>query len=212
VSLLREAAIRNPSKEQLTPYPEEWHSWLFLTFSETPFKELAETGKQLHRIPNEYLVQSLWIWRHGAKQWKNLHSYAFCNQEWRVFDRLAEIIPSDDLEAWDDLVLWHPTDHGEIRAFCRWVPPKHVEALRAHFNHSDRDWRACAYQNYLSKAPEAILGHLWRQSEDLPGWQAKLLDRRLFAPEGARPAAVIEDIQKVEGDLRLQDPFNHRCF
>jgi hypothetical protein len=99
VSLLREAAIRNPSKEQLTPYPEEWHSWLFLTFSETPFKELAETGKQLHRIPNEYLVQSLWIWRHGAKQWKNLHSYAFCNQEWRVFDRLAEIIPSDDLES-----------------------------------------------------------------------------------------------------------------
>lgn len=90
--------------------------------------------------------------------------------------------------------------------------PTYVEALRAHFDHSDRDWGACAYQNQLAKAQEPILRHLWRRASDSFAWQAELLDRRLFAPERVRPAAIVEDIQTVEGDLRLQEPFNHRSF
>ena len=99
-----------------------------------------------------------------------------------------------------------------IQAFCRWIPAHFSEVLRDHFNHPDRDWGACAYQNYLAKTPEPILQHWFKLVDEVPGWQAKLLDRRLFAPEGVRPAAIVEDIQSVEGDLRLQDPFNHRRY
>jgi len=103
--------------------------------------------------------------------------------------------------------------HDErIRAFCRWLPPRYAEVLRDHFNHPEPDWANCAYQNYLAKAQEPVLRLRWNQVRDLSAGQAELLDRRLFAPERVRPAAVIEDIQTVEGDLRLRDPFNHRAF
>ena len=75
-----------------------------------------------------------------------------------------------------------------IQAFCRWIPAHFSEVLRDHFNHPDRDWGACAYQNYLAKTPELILQHWFKLVDEVPGWQAKLLDRRLFAPEGVRPA------------------------
>jgi hypothetical protein len=34
----------------------------------------------------------------------------------------------------------------------------------------------------------------------------------LFAPESARPAAILEDVQYVENDVRLHDPFNWRGY
>src|SRR5437899_6619788 len=102
--------------------------------------------------------------------------------------------------------------HGEMRAYCRWLAPKYAEALRSHSDHSDRDWGAYAYQNYLTKAQESILQHWCRQGSSLPAWQAELLDRRLFAPKPAPPAAIVEDTQTVKVDLRLEDPFNHRSY
>jgi hypothetical protein len=214
LQLLRDAAIDNPSSEPQPTTTDEWIVWLYRTLSLPAFNAPAELGRGLLEGSNrsEYFAQSLWIWLHGKEHWEQLYSYALGNQEARVFDRLAEIVPPDRLDAWDGLVLNQPTDHGEIRAFCRWLAPTYVEALRTHFDHSDRDWRACAYQNYLAKAPETILRHLWRQADEIPAWQSRLLDRRLFAPERLRPAAIVEDIQTMEGDLRLRDPFNHRSF
>ena len=43
----------------------------------------------------------------------------------------------------------------------------HLKAM----GHPDRDWAACAYQNYLAKAPEPILQHWFRLFDDLPLWQ-----------------------------------------
>jgi len=213
LQLLRDVAIENPGAEGQPTTTDEWIVWLYHTLSLPAFAQLSEVGQQLLKGGGtEYCAQSLWIWRHGKEQWKQLHSYSLFAQEERVFDRLAEIMPVDGLDAWDDIVLNQPTNHGEVRAFCRWLSSKYVGALGTHFDHSDGDWGACAYQNYLAKSPEPILRHLWRRAGNLPGWQAELLDRRLFAPESVRPAAIVEDIQTAEGDLRLQDPFNHRSF
>jgi hypothetical protein len=99
-----------------------------------------------------------------------------------------------------------------IHAFCQWLPAQYSEVLRDHFNHPDRDWAAYAYQNYLAKTPEPILQHYFKLFDDLPGWQLELLDRRLYALEPVRPAALLDDMQTVEGDVRLQDPFNHRGY
>lgn len=212
--LLREGAIQSPSAEPPPPDPAEWAGWFDSALSSVPFAQIADLATYLPLPPNrkKHIVELFWIWRHGIDHWRKLLAHAFCNQGPWVFDRLAEIVPSDEIDSWDDLMLHQSEDHGEMRAFCKWISPQYAEILRPHFHHSDRDWRACAYQNYLAKTPEPILRHQWRLLEDLPNWQAKLLDRRLFAPELVRPAAIVEDIQTVEGDLRLGDPFNHRAL
>jgi len=218
--LLRDVALQNPAAVPFHTTAEQYRAWMDETLSSAPFREIAEAGQQLlkfrrERNSDEYVARSLWIWLHGRSDWEQLYSVSgMFRDDWiagRVLDRLAEIAPEDALETWGTLVTWD-TDEARIRAFCRWLPAKYAEVLREHFNHPERDWGACAYQNYLSKAEERILRLLWRHVSDLPQWQAELLDRRLFAPEGARPAAIVEDIQEVEGDLRLQDPFNHRSY
>jgi hypothetical protein len=212
--LLREIAIQNPSVEQPPPDPAEWAGWFKSALFSGPFAQVADLATYLPIPPNKnkHIVKLFWIWRHGVNHWRNLHAHALWNQEPWVFDRLAEIVPLEEIDAWDDLLLHQSGDHGEMRAFCKWVSPQYAEILRSHFHHSDRDWRACAYQNYLAKTPEPILHHQWRLFEDLPNWQAKLLDRRLFAPESVRPTALVDDVQNVEGDLRLRDPLNHRAL
>ncbi len=218
--LLRDVAIQNPAAEQVHTTPEQYMAWLDSTLALPAFSDVLELGSELLKIrrqsgPDEYVSRSLWIWRHGKDDWRQLYSHSGTfRDDWvsgRVLDRLAEIVPPDQLESWGALVSCEFRDQ-RIRSFCRWIPPRYAEVLRDHFNHPEPDWAACAYQNYLAKAQEAVLRLLWNQVRDLPAWQAELLDRRLFAPECVRPAAVLEDIQTVEGDLRLQDPFNHRAF
>jgi hypothetical protein len=213
LQLLREVAIENPGVEARPTDTEEWIVWFHHKLSSPPYAQLAEFGRELLKgRTSEYQAQSLWIWLHGKSQWRELHSYSLFNQEPRVFERLAEIVPEDELDAWDDLVLDRAIDHGEMRAYCRWLAPKYADVLRSHFDHTDRDWGACAYQNYITKAQKPILQHCWRQVSKIPAWQAELLDRRLFGPERVRPAAIVEDTQTVGADLRLQDPFNHRSY
>lgn len=218
--LLRDVAIQNPGAVPPQSMPDAYQSWMDSILASAPFAKLAELGCELLRIrrergADEFLARSLWIWRHGEHDWQQLYfNSGMFRDDWisgEVLKRLAEIVPEDELETWGTLVRWD-SDEARIRAFCRWLPAKYAEVLREHFNHPERDWGACAYQNYLSKAPEPMLRLSWARMEDLPGWQAALLDRRLFAPPAVRPAALIEDIQSVEGDLRLQDPFNHRAY
>jgi hypothetical protein len=207
--LLQDVETENPSSEPGPHTPDDLPSWLQSTLTETPFARLAEIDRCLPPSPNrnEHWAKWVWIWRHSGANWKNLHTYALCNSEEPVFDRLAEITPQDDLEAWDDLLIGQTVDNGEMRAFCRWVSPQYAEALREYFHHSDRDWRTCAFLNYLAKAPEPMLRHHLRGADDMPVWQNKLLDRRLFAPGRARPAAILEDRQSIIADPRLEDPF-----
>ena len=218
--LLRDEAIQNPAAEQFPATREQYVAWLDSTLSLPVFAEIAELGQDLLKTrresgTDEYVARSLWIWRHGKEDWKQLYRNSdMFRDDWIsgcVLDRLAEIVPPDELETWGTLVTWD-SDSSRIRAFCRWLPAKYTEVLRDHFDHPERDWGACAYQNYLAKAQEPILRLLWNQVNDLPGWQAELLDRRLFAPEPVHPAPIVDDIQSVEGDLRLQDPFNHRGY
>ena len=211
--LLEHAAKENPGADEPPSTSEDWVKEFDRALALPPFAELEEMGREIfgRNRRKEYFGQWFWIWRHGTEQWTQLNSYALGTQEERVFDRLAEIVPRDELVSWDDHVLDQPNDHGEMRAYCRWLAPQYAEVLGAHFNHPDRDWRACAYQNYLAKASEPILRHFWR-GNDMPAWRLQLLDRRLFAPESIRPAAINPDVQQVESDLRLEDPFNHRSF
>ena len=218
--LLRDIAIQNPVAVRPHALPEEYQSWMDSVLASAPFAEVAEFGCDLLKIrrergTDEFLARSLWIWRHGKNDWQQLYfNSGMFRDDWiseRVLDRLAEIVPEDELETWGTLVTWD-SDDSRIRAFCRWLPPKYAEVLRDHFNHPDREWGACAYQNYLSKAPEPILRLVWAKMSELPQWQAELLDRRLFAPQRVRLAPIVEDMQTVEGDLRLQDPFNHRSY
>lgn len=205
--LLRDIANENPiSKPRHAP--DDWIGWLRSTLSERPFAELAEIDRRLPPSPNrEHWAKWLWIWQHSNATWRSLYSYALLSPEEHVFDRLAEITPQDQMEAWDDLLINQPADNGEMRAFCKWLPPIYAETLREYFQHSDSDWRTCAYLNYLSKAPKPVLEHHWRMSETLPRWQVRLLDRRLFAPEEARPADILADSQHMIADPRLGDPF-----
>ena len=76
---------------------------------------------------------------HGPSDWGKLHELARGNNELFIFDRLAEITPPDQLEEWDCHVLHEPEDHGQIKAFCRWVPAEYAAVLRSHFDHSDSD-------------------------------------------------------------------------
>jgi hypothetical protein len=135
--LLRDTAILNPGAEEQPTTSEEWMAWFDRTLPSPPFAQLAEAGRDFLKAPrrNEYLAHSLWIWRHGEDQWRQLHSYASGTQERRVFDRLAEIVPADELDIWDDLILDQPINHGEIRAYCKWLSPKYADALRTHFDH-----------------------------------------------------------------------------
>jgi len=206
--LLRDISTQNPSSEPCPPTPDDLPTWFKSVLSETPFARLAEIDRCLpHSANREHWAKSVWVWRHNFANWKNLHAYALCNPDGPVFDRLAEVTPQDELEAWDDLLIGQTVDNGQMRAFCRWVPPCYAEALRENFNHSDGDWRTCAFLNYLAKAPEPILQHQMRGAGDMLVWQTKLLDRRLFAPECARPAASLEDRQRILADPRLKDPF-----
>jgi hypothetical protein len=218
--LLRDVAIQNPAAVPVHTTPEEYRAWMDETLSSGPFRDVSNAGGELLKLrrergTDEYVARSLWIWLHGKDDWEELYSTSgMFRDDWisgRVLGRLAEIVPDNELETWGTLATWD-SDHARIRAFCRWLPAKYAEVLRKHFDHPDRDWGACAYQNYLSKAQEPILKLLWSDARNLPQWQAELLDRRLFAPAGVRSAAIVEDIQTVEGDLRLQDPFNHRCY
>lgn len=218
--LLRDVAIQNPAAVPFHTTAEQYQPWMDDILSSSPFADITNAGGELlkslrERATDEYVARSLWIWLHGKGNWEQLYSVSgMFRHDWisgQVLDRLAEIVPEDELETWGTLVTWD-SDDSRIRAFCRWLPPKYADVLRDHFNHPDRDWGACAYQNYLSKAQEPILRLMWSQSSDLTKWQAELLDRRLSSPEAVHPAAVVEDIQTVEGDLRLQDPFNHRCY
>jgi hypothetical protein len=118
----------------------------------------------------EYLARSLWIWRHGKDDWRQLYwNSGMFRDDWissRVLERLAEIVVPDELETWGTLATWD-SDDSRIRAFCRWLPAKYAEVLRDQFNHPDHEWSARAYQNYLKKAPEPILRLLWKQVGDL---------------------------------------------
>jgi len=207
--LLEDAAHQNPAADKPCDTAEQWIRWFNQVIAQPPFAHLTRSTLGWN---SEYMARSFWIWRHGADNWNQLRDYAACEQEERVFDQLAAIVPCDELDCWDGLVLDQAQDHGEMRAYSTWLVPQYTELLRTHFNHPDPDWRACAFQNYLAKTPEPILEHHWRRGAELPLWQLALLDRRLFAPEPIRPAAIVHDIQTVEGDLRLQDPFNHRAF
>jgi hypothetical protein len=71
---------------------------------------------------------------------------------------LAEILPPNELDAWDPIVLDQATGCARIRAFRHWLPPEYAEILRTHFDHPDREWSNCANQAYLSKAVQQLLG------------------------------------------------------
>jgi len=193
---------------------ENWNVWLNQILTTAAFTDVAAAAGEFlswyGRLDMGRAARRLWVSCHGPNDWRTLHQLALQHDDSFVYDRLAEIMPSDRLEEWDWLVLNESNDKGQMRAFCRWLPSEYADVLRTHFNHSDADWGACAYQAFLAKAPEAVLHHHWRRRDDLPSWQVRLLDRRLFAPPAIRPGPVVEDIQEAEWDFRLVDPFSRR--
>jgi hypothetical protein len=144
--LLEDVATQHPGADGPCRTREQWLSWLDRTIESPPFAHLAEFVKDT-QFNSEYTAQSFWIWRHGADQWKQLCEYVLCEPEKRAFDRLAAIVPRDELPYWDFLVLDQARNDGVIEAYCEWLAPEYAEVLRTHFAHPDSDWRACAYQN-----------------------------------------------------------------
>jgi hypothetical protein len=218
IRLLQDAAQANRGDDPLPQSEEEWNKYFDRTMSLPPFSPVAELGHELIATGANLKsnAKSLWIWRHGKDEWEKLYfqSGIFVSDFYNsasILNRLAEIVPAERLDIWDGFVM-NDSGFERIHAFCRWLPAKYAEVLRDQFNNPDRDWAACAYQNYLAKTYEPILHHYFKLFDDLPGWQLKLLDRRLYAPELVRPSPLLEDMQTVEGDLRLQDPFNHRGY
>ena len=210
--LLELAAKAHPCPVPPQTTKDGWIAWFAHAMDSPAFTHLAQAKGAIFAIRTEYFAQSLWIWQHGTSDWRQLADYASFMSDRRLFERLAEIVPDEELDCWDGIVECSQENAHAMRAYCRWIAPRYSEALRTHFNHSDEEWGACAFQGYLAKAPEALLHHHARRSRDLPAWQWHLLDRRLYAPPELRPSLICHDIQDVEGDLRLQDPFNHRSF
>jgi hypothetical protein len=216
--LLRDAAEDSDCPCAHPPEGNEWKAWLDRKLTEPSFCWMGVRERELlWKDPNRIEWADVWIHSHGPKDWRQLweaYNYFCVSELWLpyFFDRLAEIIPPNELSAWDPFVSGQPRADTRIQAYCRWLAPEFVEALRAHFDGPEDDWAECAYHCYLAKASEVMLQHWWRRRDRLPSWQLSLLDRRLFAPEAARPAGVLEDIQAVEDDVRLQDPFNWRGF
>jgi hypothetical protein len=205
------AATASCLAESIPDCTEEWSRWLSGTLAAPAFADISRAaGEFLSWLTGEYDARWVWVYCHGPNDWQKLHELALQCGDWFVYDHLADIMPPDRLEEWDSLVLWQSEDHGQMRAFCRWLRPEYDVVLRSHFDHSDSDWGACAYQAHLTKSPEPVLLHEWRRKGNSPGWQVKLLDRRLFAPEAVRPGPFVEDIQDAEADVRLEDPFSRR--
>jgi hypothetical protein len=216
--LLRDSAENSGCPCAHPPEGDEWRVWLDRKLAEPAFFWVGpEERELLGKDPCRREWADIWIQCHGPKDWRKLREafrYFFISERWlpSFFDRLAEIMPSNELGEWDLFVLGRPRGDRRIQAFCRWLAPEYVEALRIHFDSPDEDWAECAYHCYLAKASEVILQNWWRQRPKLPPWQVNLLDRRLFAPEAARPSDVLEDVQDVENDVRLHDPFNWRGY
>ncbi|MCU1233136.1 MAG: hypothetical protein JWP63_1103 [Candidatus Solibacter sp.] len=207
---LKNAATASTGLAESMP-DEEWNRWLAETIASPAFAEVSQAaGEFLGWYNGDY--QARWVWVHcqDSDNWERVHQLACEYSEFFIFDRMAEITPSDRLEEWDRHVLHETENHGQIAAFCRWLPVELAGVLRIHFDHSDEEWGACAYQGYLAKSPEPVLRHDWRCRETLPNWQVKLLDRRLFAPEAIRPAPEVVDIQTAEWDFRQVEPFSRR--
>jgi len=156
--------------------------------------------------------QARWVWVHchGQDDWQQLHNLAGSDADRVRFDRLADITPPDQLDVWSRLIQHQTEDYGQMRAFCRWLPPEFTHVLQSHFSHPETDWAACAYQCHLAKSPESVLHWEWGRRCEIPAWQVGLLDRRLFAPEALRPRPYVEDIQDAECDFRLEEPFSRR--
>jgi hypothetical protein len=212
---LKDAAAAAPCPAGSIPQSgEEWSNWLEHALASSAFAEVAQAAGEFltwwGRRKDESDARWVWVHCHGPNDWQRLHQLALQYSERFIFDRLAEIAPPGELDAWDTLVLHECEDHGQIGAFCRWLPPEYAGVLRSHFGHSGSDWAACAYQCYLAKSPQPVLFHEWRRREEKPGWQVKLLDRRLFAPEAIRPGPVVVDTQDAEYDFRLEEPFSRR--
>jgi hypothetical protein len=217
---LKDAAAMSSCPDRPIPTSTDgWSAWLDEMLATAPFADVARAAGEFMswwRATNlgsevaEYHARWVWVYCHTQTDWPRLHELACQENDWFIFDHLADIAPPDQLEAWGSLVLHQAEDHGQIRAFCRWLPPTYCHVLQDHFAHPDSDWAACAYQAYLAKAPEPVLLHEWRRREERPTWQMKLLDRRLFAPYAVRPGPIVEDIQRVDFDLRLEDPFSGR--
>ena len=213
--LVRDTGAPCPT-EPIPDSAEKWKAWLDQILTTPAFADVtAAAGEFLSwyggHIDTERAARQLWVFCHGPNDWRQLNQFALQYDDSFIYDRLAEIMPADRLEEWDSLVLHESEDNGQMRAFCRWLPTEYTDVLRSHFDHSDADWGACAYHAYLAKAPEAVLQHQWRRRDDLPSWQVRLLDRRLFAPLSIRPGPVVEDIQEVQWwDFRLADPFSRR--
>jgi hypothetical protein len=211
--LLIDSAAPCPT-EPIPDSAENWKAWLDQILTTAAFADVRDAGGEFlnwyGHVDPERAARRLWVSCHGPDDWRQLHQLALQNSDCFIYARLADVMPVDRLDLWDSLVLYESEDNGQMRAFCRWLPAEYADVLRSHFDHSDADWGACAYQAYLAKAPEAVLQHQWRRRESLPGWQVRLLDRRLFAPPSIRPGPVVEDIQEAEWDFRLEEPFSRR--
>ena len=137
----------------------------------------------------------------------------FGEREKRARHRCGVAFLSARLIGWKNGIPWSfgsPNIMGRCGHSVVGCGPSMPSFCAAHFDHSDSERGACAYQAHLAKSPEPVLLHEWQQEGNLRGWQVKLLDRRLFAPRAVRPGPFVEDIQNAEADFRLEDPFSRR--
>jgi hypothetical protein len=161
------------------------------------------------------LVQLFWVERHDATTWPRLLADVQLVEDelpYAALRRMAEIVPADRLDAWEIALRLQQRGNFQIAHFCSWLEPAYRDVLRVYFTHSDQDWAECPWLAYLDKLPTPVASHMWRMKDNLPMWQSLALDRLLHAPSSLRPPPVVHDVQSVEGDCRLEDPFLRRGF
>ncbi|MDP9352803.1 MAG: hypothetical protein M3P51_14870 [Chloroflexota bacterium] len=205
-----------PPASPMPQDPQSWFDWLQAELAGAGYQVLTNLYERLYpRQRLQPFAIAFWVQRYDSNTWERLiHDFYILEElnPYRVIQHMGTIVPPDQMAAWKPALSIEQRGNEPIVAFCQWLQPEYrdVLALYARIRRPYDDVAACAYQAYLHKTPRVVLEELWDWHQDLPLWQLLTLDRYLFAPQLVKPMPVVWDVQRVEADLRREDPLNGR--
>lgn len=243
--LLRDVATGDPPSQMCPSFsgdlnsqpPElwaqmfEWNSRLqenllstLRDFGEHELLAMCQTlpGRDMGQVLGSAAIE-FWISQHTLDHVDRLLQIAapsYPSYGYSAIRRLAQILPQDQIETWDSLLV---SVQGHLGSFpmCRfveWLTPESRHVLVPWFDGVDvkwgtgsEEWPVCAMHGWISKAPKAEVEE-WAARPGLPLWQRLLCDRTLCAPAALRPPPLLHFGQDVEADFRLIDPLNIRAM
>lgn len=213
--ILRAAASTLPTPEGPLPEdPDARAEWLREALREGGWQEILDLDP---RILHGSAAAVAYVHTFKADAWERLNDELDTLERdcpYEAIRRLPSIVPRDRPDGFRRALNTEKRGLYPLVAFCRWLAPEYRDALLSFLTPewpADVEWRRpCAFTAWVYCAPEPVLA-MWRE-RSLETHLAAILSRRLHAPPALRAGPWIPDVQEVEADVRLYDPFNCRAF